>query len=360
MAPDANLLGPGLLDGVRVLDFGIWRPVPYATQLLAEHGADVLKVEPPGGDPMRIYHELFATLHAGKRSIELDLKDPGGLARALELAAAADVVVEGFRPGVADRLGIGADAVRERNPSVVYCSISGFGQDGPLAAVPGHDLDYQAWAGVLAPDGGPPVEAGVPLADLAGGLAAAFAICAALVRRSRSGEGERIDLAMADVLATWTGTAAPVATGVDREARGVAGYGVFEAAGGWIALGVVVEDHFWSALCRVLGLDDVANLGYAERVADRDALQARLRAAIARRPRDVLVSELMAADVPVAPVLDRTGMSELDHFRHRGVVIETPWSPVATGPAVRLEHHAVGRSAPPPALGEHGSQGFGP
>ncbi len=199
----------GLLEGVRVLDLGIWRPAPYATQLLAELGAEVIKVEPPGGDPMRTYPGLFAGLHADKRGLVLDLKVPGGRARALDLAAGADVVVEGFRPGVADRLGVGYDHVRAVNPAVVYCSVSGLGQDGPLASAPGHDLNYAAWSAMLAPDGGAPAVPAIPVADLAGGMAAAFAVCAALVRATRTGEGERIDVAMAGVLATWVGAVAP-------------------------------------------------------------------------------------------------------------------------------------------------------
>ena len=180
----------GLLAGVRVLDLSIWRPGPYATQLLAELGAEVIKVEPPGGDPMRVYAGLFAALHADKRSVVLDLKQPADREpRARRWPRDADVVVEGYRPGVADRLGVGYDQVRAVNPGVIYCSISGLGQDGPLAAVPGHDLDYAAWAGVLAPEGGPPVVPAVPVADLAGGMAAAFAVCAALVRRDRTGRG---------------------------------------------------------------------------------------------------------------------------------------------------------------------------
>ena len=115
----------GLLEGIRILDFGIWRPVPYTTQLLADLGADVLKVEPPGGDPMRGFAELYATISAHKRSIELDLKSPDDLARALALAADADVVTEGFRPGVAARLGIGPEQIRAVNPDVVYLSLSG-------------------------------------------------------------------------------------------------------------------------------------------------------------------------------------------------------------------------------------------
>jgi crotonobetainyl-CoA:carnitine CoA-transferase CaiB-like acyl-CoA transferase len=349
------------LAGIRVLDLTIWRPGPYATQLLAEIGADVLKVEPPGGDPMRAYPDLFASLNANKRSLLIDLKGEGGRARALELAADADVVIEGFRPGVVERLGVGYEEVRAVNPSVIYCSISGMGQDGALALAPGHDLNYQAWAGVLAPDGGPPVVPAVPVADLAGGMAAAFGVCAALVRRLRTGEGERIDVAMADVLATWTGAAIPRAQGVDPSARGVPGYGTFETEDGrHLTLGVLTEDHFWRSLCDVLGLVDARDLGFAERMARRAELEERIAAAIGRRPRDDLLEALLAADVPAAPVLDRSGMLGLAHFRERSVVTADPWADPATGYPIRFEQHAAGRTAPPPGLDEHRGEGFRP
>ena len=141
----------GLLAGVRVLDLSIFRPGPYATQLLVEMGAEVVKVEPPGGDPMRAYPGLFAVLNAGKRSAAVDLKDAAGRAAVLALAAGADAVIEGFRPGVVAKLGVDDGAVRQVNPSVVYCSISGYGQTGSLVDVPGHDVNYQAWAGGLEP-----------------------------------------------------------------------------------------------------------------------------------------------------------------------------------------------------------------
>ncbi len=143
-----------LLSGLRVLDLSIWRPGPYATSLLVALGADVLKVEPPGGDPMRHYRGLFEAINAGKRSVELDLKDGAGQAQALALAAQADVLVEGFRPGVMARLGLDEGTVRAINPGIVYCSISGYGQQDARAALPGHDVNYQAWAGALTPEGG--------------------------------------------------------------------------------------------------------------------------------------------------------------------------------------------------------------
>ncbi|HVN50016.1 MAG TPA: CoA transferase [Acidimicrobiales bacterium] len=342
----------GLLAGVRVLDLSIWRPGPYATQLLAELGAEVIKVEPPGGDPMRLYEGLFAALHADKRSLVLDLKRPEDRARALELARGADVLVEGYRPGVADRLGVGHEQVRAVNPGIVYCSVSGLGQDGPLADAPGHDLNYLAWSGVLAPEGGAPVAPAVPVADLAGGLAAAYAICAALVRRDRTGEGERVDVAMTGVLATWTGGVAPRASGVDAAARGVPGYGTFATTdGGWIALGVLNEDHFWRPLCEALGLDDVAALDFVARSARADELQARLAGAVATHARDELVGALLGVGVPVAPVLDRSGMLALPHLSAiDAVTTDARSTRRVAGFPVRFSRHPARRRAPAPDL----------
>ena len=346
--------GGGLLAGIRILDLTVWRPGPHATQMLVELGADVIKVEPPGGDPMRSYPALFASLNVDKRSIVLDLKTGEGRRQARALAAEADVVIEGFRPGVADRLGVGYDDVRAVNPSIVYCSVSGLGQTGELALVSGHDLNYQAWAGSLAPEGGAPAVPAVPIADLAGGMAAAYAVCAALVRRLRTGEGERIDVAMADVLVTWTGAAKPEARDADPGARGVPGYGMFPTADGTpVTLAVLTEDHFWRGLCDVLGLDDARDLDFAARMARLDELQGRLAERIAGRDRDELVAALLAAEVPVAPVLDRAGMLGVTHFAERGVVTVDEHGAPATGHPVRFEHHPASRTNPAPAVDQH-------
>jgi len=329
----------GQLHGVRILDFSIWRPGPYATQLLAELGADICKVEPPGGDPMHAYPDLYEELNVRKRCIELDLKSGEGRADALALAVGVDVVVEGYRPGVADRLGIGYDAIRAVNPRVIYCSISGLGQIGPLAFASGHDLNYQAWSGALAPDGGTPVMAAVPIADLAGGLAAAFAISAAVVRQLRTGEGDHIDVAMSDVLATWTGAVTPTAKGVDSsQARGVPGYGIFPTADGkFVTLAIISEDHFWRPLCDALGLDDVRALSFLDRMPRQPELQARIAAAILTRDRDELVDELLAAGVPAAPALSRDEMLALAHHRERGAVVIDAEGIPRTGRAVRFD-----------------------
>jgi crotonobetainyl-CoA:carnitine CoA-transferase CaiB-like acyl-CoA transferase len=329
------------LSDVSVLDLSIWRPGPYATSLLVHLGADVLKVEPPGGDPMRHYGGLFESINAGKRSIVLDLKDPAHRSRALELAAEADVVVEGFRPGVMARLGLDEGAVRAVNQQVVYCSISGYGQQGPRSQLPGHDINYQAWAGALAPQGGPASLPPLPVADLASGLAAAFGICAALVERGAKGTGTSLDVSMTEVMSSWTGAVGPDDA---SERKSVPGYGLYTAAdGGQVALGVVNEQHFWASLCHELGLEGESGIGFADRVRRSAELHALVAGSVATRTRDELVAALCAAGVPAAPVLDRPAMVASAPF---------PEFPV------RMSPRPPGDTTPAPTMDEHRGQGF--
>jgi crotonobetainyl-CoA:carnitine CoA-transferase CaiB-like acyl-CoA transferase len=352
----------GLLAGVRALDLSIWRPGPYCTQLLADLGADVLKVEPPGGDPMRVFTELFATINANKRSIELDLKDDAQRAHALDLAADADVLVEGFRPGVTARLGMGYDDVRARNPSIVYCSISGFGQRGPLETMPGHDLNYQAYAGMLLLRGDEPEECTVPIADLAGGAYGALGVCAALAARSRTGEGEYIDVSMTDVLATWTGPIESNTLEGDQPVEGgLPSYGPFRTSDGeWVTLGIIAEDHFWMPLCDRLGLDDLRGLDFRARVTRTPEVRSRVAAALADLTRDEVV-DLLGDTTAVAPALTRAEMLKSPQLVERGTagVSTADGYPTMGYPVVFAQRPARGAGRAP-TLGEHQDEGFLP
>ncbi len=354
---------PGLLDGVRILDFGIWRPAPHATQLLADMGALVCKVEPPAGDPMRAFPQIFVGVGSHKRSVVLDLKTAAGRARALELAAGADVVVEGFRPGVVARLGVDDAAVRARNPSVIYCSVSGFGQTGPYSAVPGHDINYQAVAGVMAPNGGPPIPSSptIPYADLASAFAAAMSICAALYRRERTGEGEYIDVSMADALATFTGAVGGGhfdAVDGDLDA-GIPTYGTFVTADGkYLAIGLMTEDAMWRALCDAFGLDHLRDLGIAARVERGDEIRAALTVGFGAEPRDALLARLGSA-VPVSPVLSREEMLVDPHFRSRGTVLEEADGTLAAGFPVVLRDHPARTPGASPKPNQHADDPWG-
>jgi crotonobetainyl-CoA:carnitine CoA-transferase CaiB-like acyl-CoA transferase len=309
------------LHGVRVLDLGIWRPAPFATQLLADLGATVTKIEPPGGDPMRMFPALYRALNERKQVVEHDLKDAAGRDAVRQLATSADVAVEGFRPGVADRLGVGYRALLDVNPRLVYCSISGYGQTGPLVHTPGHDLNYQAYTGFLAARAPEITRSGVPVGDLAGGAYAAMAICAALAGRGSDGPGTYIDVSMADVLLSWAGPEIGGAFASSEDpGAGFPGYGTFECADGFVTLGVVSEDTFWIALCDALDLPDRRGLDVASRAADGDRLRSELAAAIAPWPRDQLVTTLIAAGVPVAPVLTAREAMRSEPFASRPVV----------------------------------------
>jgi len=346
-----------LLDGVRVLDLTMWRPGPYATQLLAQLGADVIKVEPPGGEPMRAFPGHFDLLNQHKRSVVLDLKDPSNLARCLELAAGAEVFVESYRPGVADRLGVGHEAMLALNPGLVYCSLSGYGAYGSLSALPGHDVNYRAYSGALPPGAESQDVDDLPVADMAAATMGAFAMTAACLKARATGLGDHIDLGMADVLAHWVGTV-PERSGRDQEAAHgpLPGYGVYTTKdGGKITLGVVSEQRLWAATCRALDLVEHADVPFAERVSRVGELDAALADAIARLTRDEAIDLLYPAGAPVAPLLSRAEMMGHGHFRARGVITEE-----TVGVPVRTTVHPPLPPGPVPGLDEHRGQAWRP
>jgi len=361
------------LDGVRILDLSHLLPGPYATQLLADAGADVVKVEPPSaGDFLRSYPpldddgvgRLFAAINRGKRSVAIDLKRDEGLALFHRLAAEADVVLEQFRPGVADRLGVGYDAVGEHNPDVVYCSLSGFGQTGPAADRVGHDLNYVGLAGLLdmtrsGPDE-PPAIPGYPIADMAGGLFAAFAIVGALASRALgNASGEYLDVAMADVVASL---AQPVLVdamaGEDPRPGGTPltggdpWYAVYEAADGQFLTLAAFESKFWASFCEAIGRPELAPLHGTEDPDEREALREELATLFASRPRAEWLDRLADRETMVAPVHSPRELLADPQFAARGL-FETGGGPPHVGLPVQSSDASSRRAASAPALGEH-------
>ena len=245
------------LEGVKVLDLSLFLPGPMLTLMMADHGADVIKIEPPGeGEPTRHIGYAkngasvwFRNTHRGKRAVQLDMKSAEGLAFFMRLAAEADVIVEAFRPGVADRLGVGYQAVRAINPGVVYCAVSAFGQDGPYRDRPAHDVSVQALAGVVSLNegqDGKPAMPHMPVADALSSLTALSGVLMALLRRQTTGEGDYLDVSMYDSTLAWTPnvTGKVFATGEanspkdERSWGGAAMYNLYECADGqWITLG---------------------------------------------------------------------------------------------------------------------------
>ncbi len=368
------------LDGVRVLDLSRLLPGGFCSLLLADFGADVLKVEDTGmGDYVRWaapYYEgaddsaksaLFLALNRGKRSIRLNLKSEGGRDVLLRAVREADVVLESFRPGVLDRLGVGYEAMRAVNPAIVYCAITGYGQDGPLRDRSGHDMNYLGLVGLLGltgEAGGPPVQSAGQIADLGGGaLMAAFGILAALRERDRSGEGQLVDVSMADGALSWLAMVAAryLAEGIvprrgDLELAGaLACYRPYACADGWVTLGAL-EPKFWQAWCRGVGREDLV----AEQFAGPGSEAHRqVEAIFASRTREQWRAFASEHDCCLEPVLELDEALDSDLSRAREMVVELD-QPGAQRP-VRLLGVPVKLSrtpgdanrAPGPALGEH-------
>lgn len=314
--------GPGgaPLAGLRVLDLSTLLPGPLATLLLADAGADVVKVERPGaGDEMRSYRPAFgrtsanfAMLNRGKRSVVLDLKAADGLAEFRGLLAGADVLVEQFRPGVMDRLGLGPDAVLAEHPRLVYCSISGYGRTGPKRDRAGHDLTYLAETGMLAlstDDAGTPVLPPALVADIAGGAyPAVMNILLALHRRDRTGDGVHLDVAMSDNLfplmywalgqgfaaGRWPRPGAELVTG------GSPRYRVYRTADGGHLAAAPLEDRFWKAFCDAVGLPEQ----WRDDAADPAGTAAAVAACVASRATEHWRETFAAVDACVAVVAD--------------------------------------------------------
>ena len=358
------------LDGIRVLDLSRLLPGPFLTMILADLGADVVKVEdprlgdyaralPPGRNGMS---GRFLSVNRGKRSMALDLKTPQGKAAFLRMAERADVVVESFRPGVMDRLGVGWAALQARNPKLVLCSVSGYGQDGPYRDRAGHDLNYIGLAGILAmtgPRGGAPQMPGVQIADMAGGaLWGVVGVLGALVGRDRTGRGEHLDISMTEgalaLLASEVGNldlGAHPTRGVETLNGGLACYGVYTASDGkHLSLGAL-EPKFWLAFNEAIGRKgDVAELIAGP--AAQDEARAEIAARLATRSRDEWLAIFAGKDVCCEPILELDELPAHPQHAARGVFFTMDGG--ALGPLLQLRTPAGAPEAPrpPPRLGE--------
>jgi crotonobetainyl-CoA:carnitine CoA-transferase CaiB-like acyl-CoA transferase len=329
------------LEGVRVLELANLIPGPYATMLLGDLGAEVVKIEKPeAGDYQRNYgpevngvNYRFANLNRNKRSVGLDLKSDRGREVFYDLVSTSDALLEGFRPGVVDRLGIGYDDLKEHNPSLVYCSLSGYGQDGPYRDWPSHDVNYMAIGGLVDLTGhpdGPPAQPGYPVADYAGAVLAAFGMLAALRRAERTGEGEYIDASMTDVVASWGSFLRPFALEGTPPSRGdtlgSSGhpcYGIYECADGrYLSVGAM-ERKFWAALCESLSLEEYVDDHLTDDSDRRQEVFEALESRFRERTRDEWLDDLDPSRVPIASVNDLHEVFESDpHLQARGLLTE--------------------------------------
>lgn len=360
------------LEGLRVLDLSLFLPGPHMTMMMADHGADVIKVEPPGGEPVRNvgYHAddgvsvWFRNTHRGKRSVVLDLKTRAGLQALLSLAASADVFVEAFRPGVVDRLGIGYDALAALNPGIVYVSISAFGQTGPEAQRPAHDLAIQAMAGTaslnLGADGNP-ANPGMPVADMAASLMSLSAILMALLRREKTGKGDYIDMSMQDAVMAWLPNVTGPVFAEDRapdvqNERSFGGYAFFRPYrtldGGHIALGGV-EHKFVETLLTALGRPDLIPAAKGPPGPGQQPVKDFLEATFATRSRDEWEEWFQGRDVCFAPVLDLHEAFHRPHVSAREMLVRDGDGNLHIGLPIKFQDEP-GRLEPQvPGLGQH-------
>ncbi|MCV7191843.1 CaiB/BaiF CoA transferase family protein [Mycolicibacterium brumae] len=363
---------PGALDGITVVDFSRVLAGPYATMMLGDFGAEVIKIERPGaGDDTRAWGPpydsagvatYFNAVNRNKRSVALDLTDPEDVARARDLVARADIVVENFRPGAMERLGLGYDDLKAIRPDVIYCSITGFGRDGG-AALPGYDLLVQAVGGLMSvtgPEPGQPTKAGVALVDVLAGLHALAGILAALAHRDRTGEGQRVDTNLFSVLlsslvnqASGYLGAGVIPTIMGNRHPSIAPYQTFDTADRPIAVAVGNDKQF-AAFAAVIGAPELAEdprfLSNPARVANRDALCVVIESALTAHGADHWHRELGAAGVPAGPIND---LAEAFAFAEQLGIAATVPVPGSSTPQVAnpidLSATPVSyRSAPPP------------
>ncbi len=373
----------GMLAGVRVLDFSRILAGPFCTMILGDLGADVIKVEQPGmGDGTRQWgppwhgtgeaalSAYYVSINRNKRSVTLNLKSEAGRALARELAARARVVVENFKAGQMAEFGLGYDELRARNPALVYCSITGFGQSGPYRDRPGYDYVIQAMSGLMSITGepdGPPVKVGVAIADVIAGLFAASAILAAVRHAERTGQGQYLDVALLDTqIAALVNVASNYLVSGETPPRlgnqhpNIVPYQTFRAADREFVLACGSDAQF-ARLCAIIERPDLlADERFATnpaRVEHRAALISLLAEIFARRPAEEWVEALLAAGIPAGPIYDIPAALTDPHVQARGLVKEAPDMPGGPlkliGPPVQSWPNPATVRRPPPALGQH-------
>jgi crotonobetainyl-CoA:carnitine CoA-transferase CaiB-like acyl-CoA transferase len=372
----ASWAGP--LQGIRVLDFTRVLAGPAASLALADLGAEVLKIEPPEtGDDTRLFppfreqvSHYFLSVNRGKKSIVIDLKTAAGMALAKDLAAKCDILIENYRPGVMDRLGLGYEALCATNPRLIYCAISGFGMTGPLRDRPSFDIVLQALSGALSVNGeagGAPVKMGIPLGDLVGGVNGPIGILAALYERSVTGRGRLIDVSLLDGMLGMLGYLAQLAffTGKDPQPQGsqhpnLVPYGTFPARDGSIII-ACLTNSFWERICRALDMQRAISdprFDTLERRRDNRSLVNEMISAISRQKSvQELVDLLTLHEVPHAPILGIQDALSQPQAQAREMVVETDHAVLGRIPIVNRPIKFPGDAQPtptaPPVLGEH-------
>lgn len=351
------------LERILILESAHQYPGPYCSMLLADLGAEVIKIEKPGiGDLARQLPDFFQSINGNKKSLTLDLKNQTAREILYRLVTKADIFMEGFRPGVAARLGIDYHTLSKINPRLIYCSISGYGQEGPYKNLPGHDLNYQAMAGMLhcfQDEKGNFILPGVAIADLSSGMFAAIGILAALQARQKTGNGQFIDISMFDGLLSLMSTRLGIFWGTGKfERERDAGYGIFQAKDGqYFTLAIAHEDWFWKRLCNAIGLHEYIGIKALERRKLRPKLTKKLQEVFIKKPREDWLKIISEADVPIAPLKNPDEIEKDPHVIFRKMIQEIKISEGKTIKQVsfpiKISEMPEKLRTPPPKLGEN-------
>jgi formyl-CoA transferase len=368
----------GALAGLRVIDLTRVLGGPYCTQILGDHGAEIIKLEPPAGDETRQWSPVtkegsayYNGANRNKRSIGLDLTKPRGRDVLMRLLKDADVLIENFKPGTLDKWGIGNAFLREKFPRLIHCRISGFGGDGPRGGQPGYDAIVQAMAGMIAANGSPeggPTRIGIPVVDLTTGLYAAVGILMALNERQKSGLGQFLETTLFETgLAVmhphssnyfFTGKT-PVPQGNPHPS--LAPYESFEARDGLIFIGIG-NDGTFRKLCQEVGKPELGTdkrfARNQDRIANREQLRGEMEEVFKHLDRDALCDRLLAAGLPAGPIQSIDKALNSEHSKHRGVVIQKDWYKGVASP-IRFDRSRASLRHAPPAFSEHAREILG-
>ena len=355
------------LEGIKILDLSSQVPGPYCSMLLADLGAEVIKIENiDGGDQSRLLPFLFNGINRNKKSISLNLKSSDAKGIFYRMAEKADVILEGFRPGVCKKLNIDYETIKEINPKIIYCSITGYGQDGPYRDKPGHDINYLGYSGLLSLERDLNTYSkmpGIPLADLAGSMFAAVSILTAMIHRGKTGVGQYIDVSM--TASVFSLISASLTAGFQgqrgNESLYIPHYGLFKTRDEkFITLGIMHEEHFWKKICSVIDMGNLAGLDLFNRIEKREEISNRLQNLFLARNLDEWMAILNEADIPCGPVYTIEESYSDPQVAYRGSVFEINHPTegkikLREFPAIFSES-ITKKNTPPPIQGMHTSE----
>lgn len=356
------------LDGIKILDLSTQLPGPYSSMLLADLGAEVIKIEQStGGDFSRMLAPFFQKTNRNKKSLTLNLKSQEGKEIFYKLAKTADVILEGFRPGVTQNLNIDYNRIKEINPQIIYCSLTGYGQNGPYKLRPGHDINYLGVTGAYDPEDNLEEESvvtSIQIADICGSMFSIVGILSSILMREKTGKGQFVDVSMTDGISSWMSTS--VLSYISKlgfkiqkgEGPMLPHYGFFKTKDEkYLTLAIIHEDHFWKNFCKALELDDMVRYDLMKRVTKREKIHTTLKSIFLTKNRDEWIDILDAHDIPFGPVISSEEVLNNPHFLERNLISEID-DPIDgkikhINFPVKFSEMPVEIKTPAPKLGQH-------